>query len=602
MNGYNVSAEDDIRWDPHVGRLPDRSLEKRITVHCDRADRSGKCRVRADLDGKPIHFDVFDPYSEYFRRLFVEAAYTKADGAAPEDHFDLRWLGDAVVQAASSVSVSASTARAIERYKPFPMDVLPAAVGNYVRAASGAIGCDASFIALPLLGCLARAVGNKRTIRLKRTWCEPAIIWAAIVGKSGTHKTPALQAATAFLNRAQSKAIEGFQEAVSRFDEDKALYDRDFQAWKRSKSTEPPPWPPQEPVCERFITTDCTIEALAFLLHSQFDGVLIPRDELAGWLGGIAEYKGGKGSDLGHWLAMWSAAPLTVDRKTGAIKMIHVPRAAVSLCGGIQPGVLRKAIGQEHMQDGLCARLLLAMPEPKPVRWTDAIVDHDTEAAMGSVFEKLIGMTSGADGDGNPEPFAMPLSDGAKRIWVEYFNRHRAELSELDDDLAAAWSKLEAYTARFALIFQLCSWAAGEQYASDQQIDEAAMQAAIVLSDWFGGEAKRVYGLFSESNGDREHRELAELIGRKGGKITARELMRSSRRFGTADEAETALDELVRAGLGRWVPQPPGPKGGSPTRVFWTVDALTVDGTPKNPGNGEVVSTVNGASSGDVPW
>ena len=78
------------------------------------------------------------------------------------------------------------------------------------------------------------------------------------------------------------------------------------------------------------------------------------RDELAGWLGGIAEYKGGKGSDLGHWLACWSAVPLTVDRKTGAVKMLHVPRAAVSIVGGIQPGVLRAAIGREHLQDGLC--------------------------------------------------------------------------------------------------------------------------------------------------------------------------------------------------------------------------------------------------------
>ncbi len=78
---------------------------------------------------------------------------------------------------------------------------------------------------------------------------------------------------------------------------------------------------------------------------------------------------------------------------------------------------------------------------------------------MTMVFERLLGMSSGADGDGNPEPFAMPLTPEAKEVWVEYYNRHRAELRDLDDDLAAAWSKQEAYAARFALIFQLCSWA-----------------------------------------------------------------------------------------------------------------------------------------------
>jgi hypothetical protein len=256
---------------------------------------------------------------------------------------------------------------------------------------------------------------------------------------------------------------------------------------------------------------------------------------------------------------------MTVDRKTGAVKMIHVPRAAVSIVGGIQPGVLRKAIGQEHMQDGLCARLLLAMPDPKPVRWTDAIVDATTEASISNVFDRLIGMTAGANADGNPEPYPMPLSDGAKLLWVDYFDRHRAELSSLDDDQAAAWSKLEAYTARFALIFQLCDWAAGEQYASDQIIDEAAMQNAIVLSDWFGGEARRVYALFGESEAERDTRELVEWIRRRGGSVTVREVQQGHRRYPHAVDAEAALMELFKAGLGTWQTIPTTTK---PRHVF----------------------------------
>ena len=29
-------------------------------------------------------------------------------------------------------------------------------------------------------------------------------------------------------------------------------------------------------------------------------------DELAGWLGGMDQYKSGRGSDSAHWLSMWS--------------------------------------------------------------------------------------------------------------------------------------------------------------------------------------------------------------------------------------------------------------------------------------------------------
>lgn len=594
------TAEEKARWNPHTGIAPDPTLPDRITINCDRADRWGKCRVRADLDGSPLHHDVFDPYSAHHRGVFAELVFTKATGDPPDESTELRWIGDAVIRAAdNSIGKSVSTAPTIEPYTPFPVAALPAAVAPFVAAAASAIGCDPSFVALPLLACLARAIGNKRVIRLKRTWTEPAILWAAIVGKSGTHKTPAIQTAMQFLQRKQAEAIAQHDEALAQFEQEKALYERDYAAWKRlKKNTEPPPWPPQEPVCQRYVTTDTTIEALASLLAAQFDGLLVSRDELAGWLGGIAEYKGGKGSDLGHWLASWSAAPLTVDRKTGTTKMLHVPRAAVSIVGGIQPGVLRTAIGQEHLQDGMCARLLLAMPDPKPVRWSEAIVDPPTEAALASVFDGLLSLEPAADEDGHPAPFAMPLTAEAKVAWVEYYNRHRAELADLDDDLAAAWSKLEAYAARFALTFQLCSWAAGD--AEGDAVDEASIRAGIALADWFGGEARRVYAVLAESEADREDRELVELIQRKGGSVTPRDLMRCSRRYATSAGAEAALDALAKAGRGSWQNVPTGPKGGKPTRVFCCADTVDVDNTPAKPAEsmGYVnVNAVNGVSA-----
>lgn len=475
----------------------------------------------------------------------------------------------------------------VSPYKPFPVETLPKGVGGYVSEASAAIGCDASFIALPLLCCLARAIGNTRSIRLKRTWCELAILWAAIVGKSGTHKTPAMQAATQFLQARQSKAIAENVSAREEYEVATALYERNHQEWKKGKTNEPPPVEPQEPHCTRYMTSDATIEALAGLLAVQFDGLLVVRDELSGWLGGIAEYKGGKGSDLGHWLAAWSGAPLTVDRKTGAVKMIHVPRAAVSLVGGIQPGVLRGSIAKEHMQDGLCARLLMAMPEARPVVWSDESVDWSVESVLSGIFDQLLTLEPGVDAEGNHEPIAIDMTPEAKDLWVEYFNRHRGESAGLEDDLAAAWSKLEAYTARFALIFQLCSWAAGD--ASPDEIDQDSMDAAIRLSDWFGGEAKRIYGLFVESNEEREARELCELIQRKGGSITARDLARASRKYRASMAAEDALDHLTEMGMGKWHVTPTSTKQKCEF-VLHSATAVTVSDSTQSLETGESVT------------
>ncbi len=76
-------------------------------------------------------------------------------------------------------------------YMPFPLAALPQPMRDYVDACSSAIDCDPAYIGLPLLAAKAAAIGNTRRIRLKRSWTEPAILWGAIVGESGTAKSPA---------------------------------------------------------------------------------------------------------------------------------------------------------------------------------------------------------------------------------------------------------------------------------------------------------------------------------------------------------------------------------------------------------------------------
>ncbi len=454
----------------------------------------------------------------------------------------------------------------VEPYAPFPLDALPEPARGFVRAAAKAIGCDPSFVALPMLGCLACAIGNKRTIRLKKTWQELAIIWAVIIGKSGKHKSPAIVLATAPMRRAQERAFADHKQAMLEHEQEIQQYERDYAQWKKSKGAGPPPCKPTEPVCQRYIANDITMEALASVLSAQYDGVAVVRDELAGWVDGIAEYKGGKGSDTGHWLAAWSGAPLTMDRKTGPRKVLHVPRASVGLVGGIQPGILARALGREHMQDGMCARLLMTMPTVGPVRWSEAVIDEEIELAMEQLYAKLLSLEPAADGDGDPMPLPLSFTPAAKRVWVDYFNRHRAEMEDLDDDLCSAWSKLEAYTARFALIFELVSWAAGN--SSGDAVGEPAVRAAIVLSDWFGGEAKRVYGMFGETDEEREHRRLIEWIERKGGAVTPREVQMGCRWLRDAGAADAALEGLVKNGLGSWSDAPTTDKGGRPSRFF----------------------------------
>jgi hypothetical protein len=493
-----------------------------------------------------------------------------------------------------------SPSPAVPAFTPFPVAVLPEPIRGFVTEAANAIGCDASYIALPLLPGLASAIGNTCRIALKRGWTEPAIVWTAIVGESGTAKSPALELALRPIRKRQHDAMKEHAEAMKQHADALAMHERDAANWKKSRSNTPPPAKPEAPIAERCWTDDVTTEALAVLLLQNPRGLLLARDELAGWLGSFDRYsQGGRGgTDAAKWLEMFGGRPMVVDRKTGGT--LYVPRAAVSIAGGVQPETLRRALGQEHRDNGLAARLLLACPPRRPKRWTEADVNPDTEAAVSLVFDRLFGLTPETDDDGDERPRTVTLADDGKRAWVAFYNAHAREQVDLCGDEAAAWSKLEGYAARLALVVHLTRWAAGDATLRDPAwVDEASVAAGVALARWFGNEARRVYAILSESDDDRETRRLVEWIERRGGTVTARDLTHGVRAYrGDPDAAERALSALVEVGIGRWEADAHGPKGGRPAQRFRLVSTVTVTETPANAGKD--VSYGDG-DTGDTP-
>jgi hypothetical protein len=304
-------------------------------------------------------------------------------------------------------------------------------------------------------------------------------------------------------------------------------------------------------------------------------------------LGSFDRYaKAGKaGADSAHWLSMHNGEAMTIDRKTGIPPTIHVPSALVSITGGIQPGILARALGKEHHESGMAARVLYAMPPRKAKRWTEADVNATTEAAVSLVFDRLFGLTPETDDDGEERPRLVTLAEDGKQAWVRFYNEHATEQAELSGDLSAAWSKLEGYAARLALVIHLTRWAAGDATLHDlARVDEASIAAGVLMARWFGDEARRVYAVLSEDDDDRDTRQLVEWIERRGGAVTARDLTKGIRVYrGDPDAAERALSALVDAGYGHWEPN----SVGRPTRRFRPFSTVTVTETPVNAGKDE---------------
>ncbi len=477
------------------------------------------------------------------------------------------------------------------RFRPFPVDVLPEPLHSFVVDQSKAIPCDPSFIALPLLSALGAAIGTTHRIMLKSSWKEFAIFWTAIVARSGAVKSPAFDAALQSVFVRQQRAMGEYKAEVQEHDKARVEYEAELNDSKKSgrKHGEPPPKAPEKPVLRQVFVDDVTVEALAPRLAENERGILVAREELSGWFGSFNQYKNARGADEAHWLKMHGGRVLKVDRKTGDMTTIFVPRAAVWIAGTVQPKVLQAALGQEHLVNGIAARFLFAMPEPSQKRWSNHNVDPVIAKQVDSVFDRLYSLEHKVNEHNDPEPVDLPVADDAMALVKEFVNKHGLEQVNLDDDLSAAWAKLEGYAFRFALVIHLVRWAAGDPALNEiGGIDAVSIRAGIRLAEWFCHEARRIYAMLSESDEGREQRQLVEWIRRRGGSATFRDLTHGLSKFrNDAAEARKAVQALVEAGFGQWVTPAPGPKGGRPTERFKLyANTKTPDDDPASGGFG----------------
>ncbi len=108
---------------------------------------------------------------------------------------------------------------------------------------------------------------------------------------------------------------------------------------------------------------------------------------------------------------------------------------------------------------------------------------------------------------------------------------------------------------------------------TDDYVDEVSIAAAVTITRWFGQETKRIYGMLSESDEERQQRRLLDLIRSKDGRITVRQLMQAARQYrDSAEMAKSALTELVDIGWGRWEQVQAGLDGGRPSSIFVLIE------------------------------
>jgi putative DNA primase/helicase len=391
---------------------------------------------------------------------------------------------------------------------PYRKELLPPDLRDWIGDLVMRNDYQEDFLVVGALCSLGICLGSKVAVYPKRhdDWHEHANLWGMVVGRPGTMKSPAMNAAMAPLRSVAARWTEAHMKATTEFQEKAAYAEIEHKSAMKAiqklsdkgerfelpeKSTEAPPR------ARRLTTSDVTKEKLASLMKENPAGLMAEFDELMGLFAAIENDAGLKEFLLKCWSGK---SGHHVDRVIRGSE--YVPRACASVLGGIQPGRLRPLVAAGldggAGSDGFLARFqLLAYPDPPTGKFTlvDQWPDHDAKKRAQAVFDALADMDgldfpnqNGCDTPG------LRFDDDAQQLfngWLcDLVDRERSEKEP--DAMLELLAKTRKLVPALALLLQL-----GRDPRSTS-IDVEALENAIELSHIAESHQRRLHDCASE--------------------------------------------------------------------------------------------------------
>jgi hypothetical protein len=341
------------------------------------------------------------------------------------------------------------------------------------------------FLLTTLLPTAATLIGtsSRVVVKAKGKYKQPCIFWTAVVARSGQLKTPAQKVVLDPLIQLEIKANEQYQADLEQ-------YEIRLANWKKDKKADPAD-KPKPPIRKRYISKDATVEALERIHGQNPRGLLVHRDEIAEDFKADNAYRNGKGGDREKKLDQFNGSPLIIDRKE---REITLERSAISRTGSIQWDVLQSLMGDGRDDNGTFARWLFCAAEAPPrfINLLEDDIDTGIEELLMHLYKRLEKM---------PEDRDYLLSFEAKQLFQEWQHELvRAELEESHPGLQLVYPKIEAYTARFALLLHVVNSALAE-VTPPAVIGDYTMSAAIKLAKYYLEQSKLVMATNSPQSG-----------------------------------------------------------------------------------------------------
>jgi hypothetical protein len=313
------------------------------------------------------------------------------------------------------------------------------------------------------------------------------------------------------------------------------------------KKGAPAPLPPTatvgpEPQSPRLRQNDVTVERVAALLATAAPkGLLITRDELAGWIDGMTAYNP---AGRGFWVEAYGGRPYRVERVKHP-EPIFIPRLAVAMYGTSQPDKLAQLM--RGADDGSLSRILWTWPDQIPFRLGTRAAG--TEWAI-SALDRLRELEFAPDDP--PTPILVPLT-GEARVMIETFGGEmQQKQANAGGLLRSAIGKARGQALRLALVLEYLWWCGQDRPGSPpEEISARAFAgAAALMADYFLPMAERVYGDAAATKQERGAATLARwIVAERTSEVHVRRLQREVRLPGlrTADQIRAAAEVLVEA-------------------------------------------------------
>jgi len=377
-------------------------------------------------------------------------------------------------------------------------------------------------------------------------------MWVAVIGFSGTGKTPGLDVTRRVLSvieRSRKQKIAELQrEHETRAQKAKA----EKKKWEKAvadaveaKLPAPPkPADATEPgpfVAPRLSLSDSTIERLAVLLEVRPQGMAFVADELARLFLNMKRYSNGQDNEF--WLEAWDGKHFVVERQ--GRPPVVLDYLLVGVIGGFQPDKLARAF--EGDDDGMYARFYFAWPE-EPAHQPLSNEVTEIEPEIQNALTRIVNLPTGEDGTFAPR--TVDLSPEGLSVF-EAFRAFLAQLKRALDGREREWAaKGATHVLRLSGTLAYLDWAMLGG-AEPQSIGEQHVEAAVQL--WreyfwpYSRAALRQIGLTEKHANAR--RVLCWIRTNQKTEVSLQEIRREAlgRRL-DAEQTRTLLDGLVRAG------------------------------------------------------